>query len=229
MMRSGLWLLLLAVLAGCSGVPTKPKAAPHAVVATGQGWWYAAFQFQWPKSEKWPAWHRDIQVAYRIIEPVLEAHREEITLWRVHRRAGRDRRGHRFSFIFYASPVAASQIYADIEANPHLVAWRQAGWIQKVHFDDVTRVSRPHIEDTSDPGWPLIIQQTWPAFIMGVSEMWLDLVTRLGDEYVSDEDEEASYLKVNQALDQLWRGNARHAFLHHLNAIYAYQPFLTRY
>ncbi len=168
-------------------------------------------------------------VAHRIILPVLKSHREQIDWWRIHRRAARDGAGHRFSFIFYASAAEASRIYADIEVNPYLAAWRRAGWIRKVRFDDVTRIERPGIEDTSDPHWPLIIQQTWPAYIMGVSEMWLELVSRLGEEWAVKGEEEAPYLKINQAIDRLWAENARHAFVHHLNAIYAYQPFWTRY
>jgi len=221
-------LFVSALLAGCSSAPEKVPVPPVPVAAEGKGWWYAAFRFDWPKQQP-PAWHRDVMVAHRIIRPVLAAHRGQIDLWRVHRRAARDGAGHRFSFIFRASAAQAARIYADIRANPYLAAWRRAGWIREVHYDDVSRIKRPNIEDTSDPGWPPIIQQTWPAYIMGVSEMWLDLVCRLGDEYAGKDAKEEPYLKVSRILDRLWRDNAHHAFLHHLNAIYGYQPFLTRY
>jgi hypothetical protein len=29
-------------------------------------------------------------------------------------------------------------------------------------------------------------------------------------------------------VDGLWRGNAQHAWLHHLNALFGYQPVLIR-
>ncbi len=223
------WLcLVIVLLAGCSSVPSNPKVIPHAVSMEGHGWWYVSFRFDWPEGES-PAWHRDVMVAHRVIAPVLAGHRNKITLWRVHRRAVRDAAGHQLSFIFYASPETAYRVYEDIKANPDLSFWRQEGLIQQVQFDDPSHITRPGIQDTSDPAWPLIIQKTWPAYIMGISEMWLDLVTRLGTEYASNSHDEKPYRKISLILNRLWADNARHALFHHLNAVYAYQPFLTRY
>jgi hypothetical protein len=222
-------LLSLILLAGCTAVQPQPKALRAALLptdATSTGWWYAAFEFDWPEGEV-PAWHRDVMVAHRIVAPVLQAYRSQIRYWRIHRRAARDGAGHRFSFIFYTDPETARQIYAAIDSDPDLKAWR--GLIRKVQFDDPSRITRPNVEDTSDPAWPELIQKTWPAYIMGISEMWLELVIRLAAELAPETLEEDPYRKVQEALDALWAANAGHAFLHHLNAIYAYQPFWTRY
>lgn len=223
------WLLFgLILLAGCAAAPPQSKLVPQVSSNAGMGWWYAAFEFDWPEGEP-PAWHRDVMVAHRIVAPVLQDYRVKIQWWRIHRRAGRDGAGHRFSFIFYTDPETARSIYTAIDSDPDLEAWRQRGSILRVQFDDPSRITRPHVEDTSDPAWPELIQKTWPAYIMGVSQMWLDLVIRLAAEHAPDTLEEAPYRNVQEELDRLWAANANHAFLHHLNAIYAYQPFWTRY
>ncbi len=223
------WVLFgLIVLVGCATTPPQPKPLPQVISKAGLGWWYAAFEFDWPEGEP-PAWHRDVMVAHRIVVPVLQDYRSKIQWWRIHRRAGRDGAGHRFSFIFYTDPKTARSIYAAIDSDPDLKAWRQRGSILRVQFDDPSRITRPRVEDTSDPAWPELIQKTWPAYIMGISQMWLDLVIRLAAEHAPDTLEEAPYRNVQEDLDRLWAANASHAFLHHLNAIYAYQPFWTRY
>ncbi|MCX8050053.1 MAG: hypothetical protein N3A55_10420 [Methylohalobius sp.] len=225
-MRIWIWLSLI-LLSGCAAIPPQRLTSPSETAAeVGTGWWYAAFEFTWPQDQP-PAWHRDVMIAHRIIAPVVQAYRSQIRYWRVHRRAARDGAGHRFSFIFYAAPETARAIYAAIDSDPDLAAWR--GLIHRVQFDDPSKITRPDVEDTSDPAWPKLIQQTWPAYIMGVSQMWLELVIRLAEELDPETLEEGPYRKVQEALDALWAANASHAFLHHLNAIYAYQPFWTRY
>ncbi|GAB6067145.1 hypothetical protein JCM13664_04630 [Methylothermus subterraneus] len=228
-MKALVWLGLL-LLAGCAAVSPRPEApsALPAAPAAGRGWWYAAFEFAWPEGEA-PAWHRDVMVAHRVVAPILKAYRSQIGYWRIHRRAARDGAGHRFSFIFYAEPRTAQAIYAAIASDPNLEAWRRRGIIRKTQFDDPDKITRPRLEDTSDPAWPELIQKTWPAYIQGVCEMWLELVTYLAAELAGETLEEEPYRRVQEALDALWAANANHAFLHHLNAIYAYQPFWTRY
>ncbi|MBN2699917.1 MAG: hypothetical protein ACPW60_01420 [Methylohalobius sp. ZOD2] len=226
-----LWSLFgLLLLVGCAATPPARQSTVAQAISSqeGMGWWYAAFKFDWPEGES-PTWRRDVMVAHRIVSPVLAAHRQDIGWWRVHRRAARDKAGHRFSFIFYAAPETAHSIYAAIEADPDLAVWSQQGLIREVRFDDPAKITRPGVEDTSDPAWPELIQKTWPSYIQGVSEMWLDLVNRLAAEHAPDTLAEAPYRKVQAELDRLWADNARHAFMHHLNAIYAYQPFWARY
>ena len=36
------------------------------------------------------------------------------------------------------------------------------------------------------------------------------------------------HITINATVDALWRGNAQHAWLHHLNALFGYQPALIR-
>lgn len=231
MMRGFLLLWVVVGLLGCSA-STPPRhdiAAPVELRAErGYGWWYAAFRFHWPEGEA-PAWHRDLMVAHRVVAPLLSRHLREIRLWRIHRRAARDGAGHQFSFIFYATPATARQVYAEIEADPDLAELRRRGIVAAVRLDETARITRPGLADTSDPNWNEMIQITWPAYIMGVSAMWLELVQRLAAEQAVHGLAEADYRRVSAVLDRLWADHARHAFLHHLNAVYGYRPFWDRY
>ncbi|HHJ37902.1 MAG: hypothetical protein AXA67_07910 [Methylothermaceae bacteria B42] len=233
-MKNLLFLItVLLLISGCAANLSKKEqyseeTPSDAALSKDYGWWYAAFRFEWPANSA-PLWHRDVMVAHRIILPVLKQYRPQIKYWRVHRRAGRDGGGHRFSFIFYATPQTAQAIYAQIETDPDLMAWRQKGMITQIHFDDFRQILKPDIEDTSDPSWPAIIQQTWPLYIQGVSEMWLALVEKLAEEFALDTLAEKPYRQVQHHLTLLWAHNARHAFLHHLNAIYAYETFWASY
>ena len=63
---------------------------------------------------------------------------------------------------------------------------------------------------------------------MGVSRTWLDLVDQfyaelqLNDEAQLDEQLEG-FKQVSADIDLIWKHNGNHAFLHHLNALFAYQ------
>jgi len=130
---TGLVLLMAALLEGCaapSAVIAAPKqeANQFSPSTAAEGWWSVRFGLHWPARAE-PAWNRDLLLADQFVRPALRQHREAISLWRFHRRAARDAAGHRFSFIFRASPQ---------------------------------------------------MQAAWPSFIMGVSQLWLDLIEQIG-------------------------------------------------
>ena len=77
---------------------------------------------------------------------------------------------------------------------------------------------------------------------MGVSRMWLEQVVVISEQvalasdlekewlFQSEEsDHSAHYQSVQSELSRLWREEGSHAYFHHLNAIYAYQPVLQRF
>jgi hypothetical protein len=226
-----LLILYLSLLTGCAALEHKPVVTPpvnQAELPSGAGWWYARFQIMSVKDQP-PLWYIDALIAGEIVTPVFDHHFQEIRVWRVHRRAADDAYGHVFSFIFYATPQDARSIYADIRANPVLAQLEKQGLVTRVMFDNLAKNSRPDIEDTSDTHWPMAIQKTWPALIMGASRMWLDLVGMLAASHADEPDLVHRYELVEHDLDQLWAQNGQHAFLHHLDALFAYQPLLIRY
>lgn len=214
-------------ISGCASTGHVP--APKTPTNTEVGWWYASFQITWPQDEE-PAWHNDLIIAHRIVAPVLDRYRNDIPLWRFHRRAVRDPAGHQFSFIFYSTSETARKVYAEIDAAPLLQEMKSAGLIAQTTYDDTTTIARPGMDGTSDPNWSRPVRNSWPYFIMGVSQLWLDLIGQFADDgrpKPSSLDQlEASYLEIDKEVRQTWAKEGGHAFLHHLNAAFGYSPVI---
>jgi hypothetical protein len=170
----------------------------------------------------------DLLIAHQVVAPVLDRYGKDIVLWRFHRRASRDKLGHQFSFIFYATPADARKIYAAIRESPVLRQLQAKGLVVQVITDDTNKIPRPHMQDTSDPSWSLPLQKAWPYFIMGVSQTWLALISQYadgaGDKPRSLTAMEAFYKKIDRQVETTWRNEGGHAFLHHLNALFGYGP-----
>jgi len=228
-------LLLSVILTGCSSLgqvqtqeikPLKLESLP-----SGNGWWYARFRMNWPPDTD-PVWYMDLYLAHQVILPLLEEYQSDILLWRFHRRAARDKAGRQFSFIFYSSPRKARKIFHAFESNPVVSSMKFAGVLDDDVYDDPATITRPDIEDTSDKKWPVSIQKTWPYYIMGASQMWLNLISEVadhnqeGDPPSSLPEIEAFYKQVNETITALWQKQGRHAFMHHLNALFEYKPLI---
>jgi len=228
------FILLMMAMAGCA--TTAPGKLPELVapppeIASSEGWWYARFQLRWPE-EKPVNWHWDLLIAHKIIAPALMQFKGGIRFWRFHRRAARDQAGHQFSFIFYAPAETAYQIFDALRSNALLAEMKSAGVVIADIYDQPDKIGKPRINDTSDPNWPSAIQKSWPYYIMGASQMWLNLI----NETVADmpppgaalslDANEQLYKEVNAIITSLWETNGQHAFLHHLNALFGYEPIL---
>ena len=236
--KRAFWLmgLLVAVaVSGCTWIgkvkPIQPESIGQQTVDTEKGWWYARFRMNWPH-EADPAWYMDFILAHRVISPVLDQYKKKIFLWRFHRRAGRDKAGHQFSFIFYASRETAQEIYRAIQSSRLLEELITAHLVVDTIYDDTTAVLLTDLGATSDPNWSLEIKRTWPFYIMGVSRMWLNLIDEVSKETLKErdlsnlDDLQEGYRKVNEVVEEQWRQEGSHAFLHHLNAIFGYEPLV---
>jgi hypothetical protein len=227
--------LLLLIITGCSSLvqvqkqeikPLKPQELP-----AGNGWWFARFQLNWPPDTE-PVWYLDLCLAHQVFLPLLEIHKGDIYLWRFHRRAARDAAGRMFSFIFYATPQTAQSIFSALKTDPLIMKLVDDGLIERTEYDNPTRIALPKIEDTSDKQWPASIQKTWPFYIMGASHLWLDLIAEVAAENSegftpsSSKDIEAFYQQIDQIITKLWQQEGRHAFMHHLNALFEYAPLI---
>ncbi|MGD9134537.1 MAG: hypothetical protein PVF78_12855 [Desulfobacterales bacterium] len=232
---SVLLIPFIMAIAGCAATgPEKlaeTVAPPPQKIAPSSGWWFARFRMHWP-AEGQVNWHLDLLIAHKIVAPALAQYKDAIFLWRFHRRAVRDDAGHQFSFIFYASAETAYQIFNMLRSNEMLSEMKSAGMIIDDRYDNTDRISRPHIEDTSDASWPPAIQKNWPYFIMGASRMWLNLIsdTIAGmpnlNRPLSIEENEQQYKKANAAISELWQKKGQHAFLHHLSALFGYRAII---
>jgi len=228
MLAFGLWgCASLSPVVETHDIQGRDQTQPD-VLPEGEGWWYARFHIDRPEDDD-TRWHIGTLIGGEVIAPIFDEYYQDVLIWRVHRRASRDAHGHVFSFIFYSTPQGAQRIYNAIENHRVVQSLLESGRVTRLAVDDVTRITRPAIEDTSDKNWPVSVQKTWPALIMGASRMWLDLVSELASRESSIGGLEAKYKKVQEDLTGIWREEGQHAVLHHLNAVYAYQPLLIRY
>ncbi len=231
---SVLLIFLMMVITGCAITgPTKSPetVAPPLEIASSYGWWFAKFRMHWPAEEK-ANWHLDLLIAHKIVAPALAHYKDEINLWRFHRRAVRDHAGHQFSFIFYAPAKTAYRVFIMLRSNELLSEIKSAGLMIKDQYDNTGRITKPRIEDTSDASWPPSIQKNWPYFIMGASQMWLNLISETiadmssPDRPLSLQENEDQYRNANAAISKLWQNKGQHAFLHHLSALFGYQEII---
>jgi len=232
-----IWLKLATAtlflnLTACSTLSTqsvKPEQTnPPISKPSEKGWRYARFSIPRPKGTN-PNWAMGTLIAGEVISPILKKHRNQVDLWRFHRRAGQDKYGHVFSFIFYSPNSTAASIYQDIKANPLLQRLQKTKQITLLTPDDLSKNPKSKIEDTSDKSWSDIIQRTWPGYIMGVSQMWLDVITEIDSDQDQSTKPEKRYQEVQKIVTEIWQREGKHAMLHHLNAIYAYQPIFMRF
>jgi hypothetical protein len=237
-MISRIWLLpfLVVTLTACAHMKgiSPPPAESHTAPETASvnGWRFAQFRFNWPVNAE-PAWHRDALLAHRVIAPVLAKYGDDLPLWRFHRRAARDAAGHQFSFIFFSSTTTARLVFQQLQGDALLKGLQAEGAISRILYDEPTNVSKPRIEDTSDPQWSAPVQKSWPHYMTGVSRTWLDLVVAVAREETGGEVPETLdkmddfYRRVDAEVSALWLREGQHAFLHHLNAVFGYKPLIV--
>jgi hypothetical protein len=228
---------MLLMLSACTRVVTVRTPADDlpagALIAThGQdGWWSIAFQMRWD-SEQTPDWYLDALLADQICAPALVDLAPQISLWRFHRRAAVDATGHRFSVLVYTDSVTADILFRQIRQGS-LLQWLEAeGRIDSLTMTKLDRPELPPIADTSDGAWPPEIQASWPWFIMGVSQTWLSLIKQVtAEQHMQASSPEALldyYRGVNDRVTALWRDYGQHVYLHHLNALFGYEPLIIR-
>jgi hypothetical protein len=234
-------ILLFAVLSaaltlsGCSGMRPGPVISPPPGVAPpaadgDEYWWVYRFRIDWPADA--PAdMSVDLLLAHAVVKPALERHASRLPYWRFHRRAARDAIGHQFSFLFYTDPATAADLYAALASSQVHARLRDQGLVTRIVTDDPQAPVRPGIGDASDPSWPPMLQRQWPAYIMGVSRLWLGLideaVAELAPEQREDDDLLAVYREADARVSRLWYTQGQHAFLHHLNAVFGYRELLV--
>jgi len=231
--------ILSLLLAGCTPttqVEPAPAYAPRAALIDPEQpdrfWWQLRFRLAWPEGEE-ADFSRHLLIAEQLLLPVIVEHQEQLPLWRFHRRAGRDATGHQFSLIFFSDKSTAEKVHAEITSAP-ITQWlidRQL--LEETRFDQRSPQELGRLELTSDPSWPLEIQRSWPHFIMGTSQAWLMQVQELSAQnaLVGEVEYPAMllhYQDVDARLNAQWREFGQHAYLHHLNAVFGYQPLVIR-
>ena len=191
-------------------------------------WWQLSFKLSWPSDETLDL-SSNLMLAEQVLLPVLLEHEEQLHLWRFHRRAARDATGHQFSLIFFAGQETAEQIGRQVIENELTIWLQQASKVKETRLYSRSPAELGLVEETSDRGWPVEIQRSWPWFIMGASQSWLMQVQQISQQIGLAESMRYAellehYRQVETRMNAQWRENGQHAYLHHLNALYGYEP-----
>ena len=232
------WSFLLlgfaGMAAGCAGTAKQPVSESGVAQLSPQlsdehGWW--AVRFKMDRSGGDTRWEKDLLLAHRVIAPLILAHRDEIQLWRFHRRSAGDATGHQFSFLFFTSAETAGHIYRRVHADPLVEQLLSSQRVVAVLTDPLDRNRHPTVGGVSDPNWSTVMQDNWPYYIMGVSRMWLGMIDQVDRELGFEEAPTVEnllvyYEKVNERITQVWQSESYHALLHHLNAIFGYKAMI---
>lgn len=237
-------LLLLCVASVFLGACAPRQRAPFASalplplsekISEGEDnryWWAVRFKIVW-STDRDPDSAVGPLLAHGVIAPLLEIHSSQLLRWRFHRRAAPDASGHQFSFFFYTDTNTADNLLTGVKLSDLLDQAISAQIIEKVVMDNPEIPSRPRIEALSDPNWSPSIKKNWPSYIMGVSALWLGIiddemkqVSDLPTMTISEKLE--AYRQAESRITKTWNREGQHAFLHHLSAVFGYEPLRIR-
>ena len=226
-------MILMPVLSGCTHMMVKPvKINPQSAEMTvndpSKAWYAARFSLYWEEEQE-PDWYLGTLLGGEVITPILVQYGQQIACWRVHRRAVRDGTGHVFSFIFYSSKTSAANIYQQIQSNELLAELQQQQELLKVNYDSLAVITEVALADISDPVWPATIRETWSLFMMGASQMWLAQIEIIKQGTPEEQGMTQRYKSIQDQITEHWQQQGQHALMHHLSALYAYQPVSIRF
>lgn len=225
-------IFLIPLLSACTppvaALKESPQTATIVINDPDKAWYAARFSFNWEQGQE-PDWYLGTLIAGEVIAPLLPQFAAQLTCWRVHRRAVRDSTGHVFSFIFYSSAASAETIYQQIKAHTLLAELQETQRVLKISYDQPAESTQALLADTSDPVWPETMRASWPYFMMGASQMWLAQLQSIKDETLELDTLEQRYQEIQAKLTEQWQEQGQHALIHHLSALYAYQPVLVRF
>jgi hypothetical protein len=220
-------VFLVLMLSGCAtdlGKTSDIEALPQPSTtesASAPRWYYFRFRFSRTSAEDTER-YLDLLVANEIVAEVLEEHRDDLVLWRFHRRWPDDATGHQFSWIVLTKPELVAVLDDKLQNTDAFDDLNSTGKLREYRVDLVRAEDPTALAATSDRAWSEALQREWPYFIEGASRMWLGLVqaeVERQDGSLLDR-----YRAASEAVDGLWFEQANHALFHHLSALFGYQP-----
>lgn len=227
-------VLMLSACTRVVVVDTPMQDLPTASIAAAdasEDWWDVDFTMAWNREDP-PDTFLDLLVADQVCAPALAAVGEQIRLWRFHRRYAPDAIGHRLRLRVYTDKASAERLLEHIRDSSVLQWLESDEWVDSVEMIRRDRPEDPPIARASDSSWPPAIQASWPWFIMGVSQTWLVLIKEVSAEHPFEDTSKWAllehYRQVDEIIAEQWRMYGQHAYLHHLNALFAYRPVMIR-
>ena len=191
-----------------------------------KSWYGFHFRIPYKKNKPVKSWV-DIYIIDVLFRQILYIHKERINLWRFHRRWNDDKTGHQLTLFCYINERGAKGIDTIIKNSKALKLIKTNRNLKRYFYKNYGN----NIESTCDKKWVNEIQQTWPYFINGMSEMILRMIQLVKENTVReiDDDVESFYIRVNKRLIKIWRKEGRHAFFHHISALFGYDPILMTF
>jgi hypothetical protein len=144
-----------------------------------------------------------------------------------------DQAGHQFTFLIYSSEEIAATIDCEIRSMAFLETLQSCRLLRAYFLERGSGSDIHLIEGTSDKSWSPAVQKSWPYYIMGVSEMLLDLADELKQGRTAPQPSEGLtalegfYGQLNDRIAAVWQQGGSHAFLHHFNALFGYAPIVA--
>jgi hypothetical protein len=175
-------------------------------------------------------WWIDLLLLDTVVREWVDSGPDSIGPWRFHRRAADDKTGHKFELLHYGTAQARDRTAHFVSEHEVVATLLAAGLIRDLFAHDYGA----GIDAASAPDWPESLARAWPSYIRGASESILQLVDELrdseppvvGDGFVGEA--EAYYSGIMADLTQVWRDWGSHAYFHHLNGLFGYQPLIAR-
>jgi len=205
-------------------------------------WQNYRFKIKWDQQSNPNTW-LDFFLLDQPVRSILSKHKDQIKLWHFHRKwKNDDDAGHRFSFMCYANDDTGNSIMEMLSRHDTLNKLKSMSLIENVYWEEQGKENTNcKIEDTSDKtsesGWPVELQRSWPHFICGFSAMVLEMIAEIQHKTDQENPETITadsfhtfqeyYIQVNNRLFEIWHNKGSHAFFHHINAIFGGVPLIV--
>jgi hypothetical protein len=195
-------------------------------------WWHLWFQIKQPPQDQGIAYPIfDLIIAHKLIKPEIDKYENSILSWHFFRRWDKDEAGHVFSFYFYCSEKIKNEICLDIEDNNVYKILKNLDLIIK---KDCVEKPKDKSGNYIWDNWPRSVNKNFPLFIHSISKYWLDLIDEI-KEFIpvskmdpqTFEEIQLYYQQIEANLNNEWLYRGSHFTLHHISAIFGYQPTIV--
>lgn len=194
-------------------------------------WYSFNFNISWDRKSQPKTWI-DIFIIDTIVREMISKKKSEIVFWRVHRRWCPDQTGHELTFDCFTNQDTAKAIRQLVTKSNYFEMLLKSDLINgSVELKKVPAERDGITALTSDTGWPMALQEAWPCYINGCSEVFLRLIENVKGNRGLPPDmptAEKLYTDVDNRIIEIWQSYGCDAFFHHLSAIFGYKPLPIR-
>jgi hypothetical protein len=193
-------------------------------------WHSIKFTIKWDGISA-PKFFIDLIIMDLLVAPVIERFKSEFEVWRFHRRAIKDKRGHELSLLLYVESNEANEMFEQIASNNLFTLIKRNYLKSNIELESGPR----EIEGRGDNSWPEDINKVWPYYMTGVCNMFVNLIKEIKANRIEKIDVNNAQNEIEDYYEELgkeiaakWFKYGSHAFLHHMGAIFGYELIFLR-